>query len=367
MPLTTYKRGRFWWLTGTIKTKTGEQRIHESTGETDEAAADEVRESREAEARAERLSDPKSRFTFAQATNAYLEAGKGDRFVKPLLLHFAETRISEMTGAKIRTAAKKLYPGKSYATWNRQVITPVKSIINFSADAGDCDPIKIKGFSKRDRDVKISDTPPRRAVDRSYIDAFRKHSDDPRLSALLLFMFQTGARISDALKLEDGSDDIDLTNRKVTFRDMKNGEDGEADLTIELVYEIQTLREWKRLQIENWRRASIRWKATRRKQEADGRFARKPNTRLFGYVTRTAVYKDMRRICAAAGIPYLGTHQPGRHSFATEMIVKNRVDVATTAGKGRWKSKQLLMSNYAHGDTGKGVIDKVFGSKRKRA
>lgn len=366
MPLTTYKRGRFWWLTGTIKTKTGEQRVHESTGETDEAAADEIRLSRETEAREDRQRDPKSLFTFAQATNAYLDAGKDKRFIAPLLLHFAETRISDMTGATVRAAAKKLYPGRSYPTWNRQVITPVKSIINHSADAGDCPPVKIKGFAKRDRDVKLPDTAPKRAVDRSYIDAFREHSDDPRLSTLLLFMFQTGARISDALKLEDGSEDIDLVNRKVTFRDMKNGEDGEADLTIELVYEIQTLREWKRLQVENWRRASIRWKATRRKQEADSRFARKPNSRLFGYVTRTAVYKDMRRICDAAGIPYLGTHQPGRHSFATEMIVKNRVDVATTAGKGRWKSKQLLMSNYAHGETGRGVIDKVFGPKAKR-
>jgi hypothetical protein len=46
---------------------------------------------------------------------------------------------------------------------------------------------------------EASEAPAKRAVDRSYIDTFREHSDDPRLSALMLFLFQTGARISDAL------------------------------------------------------------------------------------------------------------------------------------------------------------------------
>lgn len=48
-----------------------------------------------------------------------------------------------------------------------------------------------------------------------------------------------------------------------------------------------------------------------------------------------------------------GTHQPGRHSFATEMIVKNNVDIATTATKGRWKTKKMLVDHYAHGETAK--------------
>jgi hypothetical protein len=60
MPLTVYKRGRFWWLTGTVPTREGEQRIHESTGETDEAAADRKRLNVENKARAELDLDPKT-------------------------------------------------------------------------------------------------------------------------------------------------------------------------------------------------------------------------------------------------------------------------------------------------------------------
>ncbi|MET2828893.1 tyrosine-type recombinase/integrase [Mesorhizobium shangrilense] len=318
MPLTT---GRFWWLAG----------YHKAT------------------------------FTFSQAVKAYLDAGKDDRFILPLLDHFNTTRISDLTGSKVREAAKTIYPGNAYTTWNRQVVTPVKAVINHSADAGDCHPVKIRGFTKRDRDVRPPATSPKRAVDRSYIDAFREHSDDPRLSALMLFLFQTGARISDAIKLEDDSPDIDLVNRKVTFRDMKNGEDGDADLTIEMVYEIQQLREWKRERLAAWE-ARTPWKGRRSGERHSGRGAKKPNKRLFGFMTRRSVYKDIKRICEKAELPYLGTHQPGRHSFATEMIVRNGIDVATTAWKGRWKSKALLMANYAHAEVGPRVIDKVFGN-----
>jgi integrase len=365
MPLTVYKRGRFYWLTGTVPTREGEQRVHESTGETDEAAADRKRLNVENKARADLDLDPKDRFTFAEAVEAYLEDGKDDRFILQLLDHFADTRISAMTGSTVRAAAKVLYPSAVYTTWNRQVIIPTRAVINHSADNGKCREVVIKGFTKKDRDVKKPTAAPKRAVDRSYIDCFREASDDPRLSALMLFLFQTGARISDALDLVDDSTDIDLINRKIIFRDMKNGEDGEADLTIEMVYEIQQLREWKRQQLATWE-VRIPWKRKRAGARHSGRGAKKPNDRLFGYIGRASIYRDIKRICKLAGLPYLGTHQPGRHSFATEMIVKNRIDVATTAVKGRWKTKKVLMDNYAHGETGKGVIDKVFGKKRPK-
>src|SRR4029079_19470825 len=104
---------------------------------------------------------------------------------------------------------------------------PMKAVINHSADAGDCHPVKIKGFTKKDRDVKKPTAEPKRDVDRSYIDTFRAHTDDQRLRALMLFLFQTGARVSEAIDLDEATGDLDLVNRTVTFRDTKNGEDRE--------------------------------------------------------------------------------------------------------------------------------------------
>ncbi|TIS81378.1 MAG: site-specific integrase, partial [Mesorhizobium sp.] len=111
MPLTIYKRGRFWWLTGRVPTRQGEQRVHESTGETDEAKANKVRLNRELRAQQEIDLDPKDFFTFAQAVEAYLQAGKSESYIQKLLEHFADTRISDMTGSGVRAAAKVLYPG----------------------------------------------------------------------------------------------------------------------------------------------------------------------------------------------------------------------------------------------------------------
>lgn len=346
MPLTIYKRGRFWWLTGDVTTFEGKQRVHESTGETDERAADEIRLNRENEARRDRELGPKARYLFEEAVNAYLDAGKPDRFILPLLDHFRGKRVADMTGEMVRGAARELYPEASYTTWNRQVVTPTKSIINHSADAGRCPTIKIKGFTKRDRSVRRPSTVPRRAVDRSYIDAFRANCRNKRVATMMLMMFQTGARVSDLIHLE--LRDLDLVRRLVTFRDMKNGEDGEGDLTVELVFELQQIV------------ADLRQRA-----EADGRDP--VNDRVFGYQHRWSIYKEIKATCARAKIPYLATHQPGRHSFFTEMMVRNRVDVKTAATKGRSKSPQLLFTTYAHAEDGPGVIDKVFGKKRKKA
>ena len=45
----------------------------------------------------------------------------------------------------------------------------------------------------------------------------------------------------------------------------------------------------------------------------------KDRRKVFGYASRHAVYNGIKDACKRAGIPYLGTHQPGRHSFATEL------------------------------------------------
>ncbi|MGX5830346.1 tyrosine-type recombinase/integrase [Mesorhizobium sp. 43Arga] len=344
MPLTIYKRGRIWWLTGSVNNRDGKSRVHESTGTADEAEATRIRIRREADAAEAIHADPKSLYTFAAAVNLYLDAGKDERFIGPLLEHFADTRISAMTGDSVRAAAKALYPGAAYTTWNRQVVTPAKAIINHAANAGKCYAITIKGFSKRDRDARRPDTPPRQAVDRSYIDAFRAHCEVPRIGTLMLLLFQTGARIGDAVRLEWR--DVDLDEKRVTFREMKNGDDGTADLTDELALELRSMR------------AAAVVVAGGGSIDAD---------RVFGFSHRFGLYRVIRSTCQKAGIPYLGTHQPGRHSFATEMIVRHGVDVATTAAKGRWKSKQLLISTYVHEERDRTVIDRVFGGAREQS
>ncbi|HYN00270.1 MAG TPA: tyrosine-type recombinase/integrase, partial [Aestuariivirgaceae bacterium] len=85
--------------------------------------------------------------------------------------------------------------------------------------------------------------------------------------------------------------------------------------------------------------------------------------RVFGYEHRWSVYKPWKRACKAAGILYVPPHQAGRHTFATEMIVRNKRDPQTTAELGGWKSVKLLLERYVHTEDPKGTIDAVFGAK----
>ena len=148
-------------------------------------------------------------------------------------------------------------------------------------------------------------------------------SDDPRLSALMLFVFQTGARISEAINLDETIvPDIDLVNRKVTFRDTKNGEDGEADLTIEMVYEIQQLREWKRERLEpNGGLPSYYGARTSTSRSTPGEAPKKPNNRLFGF-------RDAQRRDIQGNQPHLriGRHPISRHPPARSPQLRNRND-----------------------------------------
>ena len=57
---------------------------------------------------------------------------------------------------------------------------------------------------------------------------------------------------------------------------------------------------------------------------------------------------------------YYGLHEGGRHSFATELIVRKKIDAKTTAKLGGWKSTKVLIDNYVHPEGLEKVVDQVF-------
>ncbi|MDZ5697814.1 hypothetical protein [Chelativorans sp. M5D2P16] len=71
----------------------------------------------------------------------------------------------------MREAARILYPGASPATWNRQVVTPVRAIINFAAEEGLCDHFRMKRFpegQKRQRPAGDNDDESRKVIDQVF-------------------------------------------------------------------------------------------------------------------------------------------------------------------------------------------------------
>lgn len=66
---------------------------------------------------------------FAAAAAAYMKAGGDNRFLRPLIEHFASTPLEEIDQVKIDNAAAEIYPDASPATRNRQVYTPIVAVL----------------------------------------------------------------------------------------------------------------------------------------------------------------------------------------------------------------------------------------------
>jgi len=314
-----YRRGDVWWFSATVNGK----RCRKSTGENDEKAA--RKEARIQLGELSRAPPPKpdKPIDFRYASAAYEIAGKEDRFIPPIVAEIGGVALGDITPGMVRNLAKKLYPKASPATWNRQVLTPVRAVVNHAADEGRCQPLRVKSFQTK-KALK-------QAVTRAWIKSFIGAAS-PKLGALCYFMFTTGARIGDAVSLLWS--DVNMTTKTAVVRDTKNGEDRAVHLTLSMLRMMSSLDPSQR--------------------------------KVFQYASRHAVYGSWKRACKKAGIEYVPPHQAGRHSFATEMIVRNGVDVATTAEAGGWKSKRLLVDTYVHGEKHRERVDEVFEIPVKR-
>ena len=327
MPLKINKRGDFWHISGTVNG----HRVRESTRTTDRVVAEAIKAKRQWELEQSRVFGTSSVLTFGAAVAKYLDAGGSERFLLPLMDRWENRLVSEIKPGEVRLLAREVYPTASTDTWRRQVVVPVRAVINCCADQGLCQPLRVRAFSKDERRRQNHATGRREyratAVGGEWIAGFRSVAK-PNLGALALFMFTTGARIGEAVDLT--WDDLDLQEAIAQIRVGKNGgEIGLAYLTSEMVAVLANL---------------------------DG------TRRVFGYSRRHSVYAPWKKACAMAGLDYIPPHQAGRHSFATAMIVKAGADVATTARLGRYKSTRLLVETYTHGDD-QHVIESVFGNK----
>ncbi len=317
-PSTTY------YISGTYEG----HRVRESLGVTSREAAQRKFEQRRKEIieAVDAGRDPDLRF--ASAATEYINADKDDRFLDPLICELGETRIADLTTPMVHEAAKKLYPNAKPSTRNRQVIAPLMAVVNYCAEKRLCPPICIERFPEG----KVSKV----AIDREWVDKFRSTAIEKgraEIGDMELMMFTTAARLGDCEKLE--WPDVRIEQKIATLRQTKNDDDRDAILTPELARAL----------------------AARRPRDGKGR--------VFPFTYRRQLYRDWASICKAARIEYVPPHQAGRHSFATEMIVRNKVDVKTTADLGGWKSPKLLLERYTHPEGNRQVVEDVFGGTKE--
>lgn len=310
------KRGNVWWYSFSVDG----QRFRRSAKTSDRRLAEDIASKDEWRHRHAAVHGAESVLTFGEAVALYHGNGKDNRFLLPLLDRWEKVRVKDITPQIIRQAARDMYPGRSTATWNRQVITPARAIINYAAESGLCPHIRVKRFPEEKKAV--------RPGSREWLAAFQKAAHSPNLAALARFMFETGARIGEATRLR--WEDVNLQEGIAAFGKTKNGDPHVAYLSPAMVAELANLG---------------------------------TEFKVFGYSSRHSVYNGWHSAIDRAGIERLGPHQAGRHGFGTEMIVRNGIDVATTGKLGNWKSLRLLMETYAHPERERETILKVFGPK----
>ena len=312
-----FKRGEIWHFD---KTVAGE-RIRCSLKTSNEKEAARIAAEIEARKHREALYGAEKEYTFAQACIEYLNDGGCPTRLEPILKAIGKRKLGTITPGEIRTLAKKIYPTAGAPMYNRWVITPVQAIINHVHDKGWCSPIKIKRFPEP-KPVKV-------AVTRDWIDTFIAGAR-PNVGTAMFFMYTTGARIGETVKINEDTINYD---KAIAWQDTtKTGEPRTYYLTDELMTMMQALNQ-------------------------------KPGVGIFGYSNPASLRIAIKSECAKIGLEYVPPHQSGRHSFATEMIIRNNIDPVTTAAIGGWKDPSVLLKTYSHAEDMDNVVRGVFGTK----
>jgi integrase len=309
-----YQRGKVWWLDGSVSGI----RIRESTRETDRKTAEGVALRRESETRRAAEFGPQAVLTFGAAVGFYLDDDStSDRYLAAIFAKWEHKLVRDIMPGNVTDLARELFPNAGPATRNRQVISPVQAVINFNAKRGRCAPIRVERLFVPKHTPKVATM--------EWLNAF-VGAASPHLGALALYMAMTGARISEAVRLNWSN--VDLGKAEAKLGKTKNGHPRITFLPPPLVAAIANIPD--------------------------------RGGPVFGYRSRHSVQTPWLNAELRAGIPHISPHDAGRRLFATTMIQAG-VDPVTVAEAGGWKSVRMVVEVYAQPADAKEAVERVFG------
>lgn len=319
MPLKVTKRHNSpnWYLRGTVCGIP----VDETTSTRERQAAEQIRIAREAAILQRHIHGSRETVTFMEAAVLYLDSGGEPRYLandKRLVNNLGSMPLARIDQAAIDGAARSIYPGSKPSTINRQVYTPVSAVMRYAAKRKLCD-------------VVLLDRPRQPAGRIRWLtpdEAARLiHSAAPHLQPLLLFLFGTGARLSEALYLNWR--DMDLSRAHVTFADTKNNEARGVPLHPSLIAALASL---------GHREGAV----FRRPDGAP--YVRPKGTKRGGQISTA-----FGTACRNADIENFRPHDC-RHTWATWYYAANR-DLNGLMRLGGWKSERMVL-RYAHVNVG---------------
>jgi integrase len=209
-----------WYVRGTV----AGQSVYESTGTARRADAEAYKAQRESQLWRREVFGARAVVTFAEAVSSYLTAEPRSpnqaALVARLLHHFATTPLAQIKQEQLdRAYAVLLRPGAAPATKLRNVLTPLRAILEHAARRDWCDRPAFE----------VPKPPPARIAYLTPAQATALvHAAAPHLRPLLVFLIATGARMSEALELDWRH--VDLAAARVHLVRTKTGADRRVDL-----------------------------------------------------------------------------------------------------------------------------------------
>ena len=343
MPLEIYKRGSVFWVKGWVEYNgrpiAGPYR--QSTRATTAAGArDWINDETQLQIRRHLVGEEHS-LRFADAVNFYTATAKDARQLLPILDQIGDMPLGAITGALLKSLGRKLKPNACTDTWWREIVTPARAVINHAHEHKGTPHLTVKRYDKferiaqderRGKTSRVERTP----ATRDWIEAFCAEAD-PYNAALARFMFETAARIDQAISIEPS--DLRPASCQVKIKAQKGHHEGWITVSPQMMAGLVAL------------------KAKRPKNLKTGQVL---SPRVFGYGSSTGYNNRWKTICKRAGIPYLSAHRAGRHGFYTELVVRQGVDPVTAAKAGRWSDATLPMRIYAHAETDEAAVRARF-------
>ncbi len=213
MPLKLFRRGKVWYVRGTVRGT----RVYESTGTADRRQAEAYRAKREAELWQRSVFGGRGTRTFAEAALIYLEGRELSpsyrATLRRVVAYFGPMRLEEIDQSALDAYIRRYHRGAAPGTIVRAVITPVTAIMRAAAKRGWCDPPAFERPRVRSPEPRfLTEEEAERLIAASA----------PHLRPLVIFLLYTGARLHEALRLQWR--DVDLHARRVTLRQTKTGE-----------------------------------------------------------------------------------------------------------------------------------------------
>lgn len=264
--------------------------------------------------------------SFGAAAENYIRMGGERRYLSRIIEHFGERHVADITPADVKDMALALYPRHLGSTRNRHAITPARAVLYHAHEMGWRGTVRIRSF-------KTQRSGRHKPVNGEWLSKFINQADRDllfHLSALVMFMNHTAARVSEAVELT--GEHVDLRRRMATLIRTKTDRLVTAYLTDELVYRFYNM-----------------------KLEA--------GVPVFGYSSRYGVNERIRAVCRRADIPYRSSHSVGRYSFATNAISLG-VGIKAAMDAGRWRSSAVFLETYVHSENAGRLVADRFNSQR---